>query len=174
MATIISGDSGGTAVTTATQKILQVVQSVKTDTASVSGGTFADIGLSASITPSSSSNKILIYVQANTGGSVGYSMKTRLMRDSTAIHIGDAAGNRPRATTENTGSYSTGTASWNNIPVNIVFLDSPSTTSAVTYKLQYASYVTYVAYINRSGSDSDTTTYDARTSSSIILMEVES
>jgi len=174
MATIIDGDSGGTAVTTATQKILQVVQSVKTDTASVSGGTFADVGLSASITPSSSSSKILVQVQANIGGSVGYSMKTRLMRDSTAIHIGDAAGSRPRATTENTGSYSTGTPSYNSFPLNIIFLDSPSTTSAVTYKVQYASYSTYTVYINRSGIDSNNTTYDARTASSITLMEVES
>jgi len=173
MATIISGSSGGTAVTTTTQKILQVVQSVKTDVASVSGGTFADIGLSASITPSSSSSKILVQVQANTGGSVGFSMKTRLMRGSTAIHIGDAASSRPRATTENTGTYSTNNND-NSFPVNIIFLDSPSTTSAVTYKVQYASYGSFVVYINRSGSDRDTSEYEARTASSITLMEVAS
>ena len=174
MATIISGDSGGTAVTTATQKILQVVQSVKTDTASVGGATFADIGLSASITPSSSSSKILVQVQANTGASAGFSMKTRLMRDSTAIHIGDAAGSRPRASTENTGTYSTGTPSYNSFPVSIIFLDSPSTTSAVTYKVQYASYNSFTIYINRSGSDLNTSEYEARTASSITLMEVAS
>tara|TARA_R110000803_G_scaffold200403_1_gene264746 strand:+ start:476 stop:997 length:522 start_codon:yes stop_codon:yes gene_type:complete len=173
MATIISGSSGGTAVTTATQKILQVVQSVKTDTASVGGGTFADIGLSASITPSSSSSKILVQVQANTGGSAGFSMKTRLMRDSTAIHIGDAAGSRPRASTENTGTYSTNT-NYNSFPVSIIFLDSPSTTSAVTYKVQYAVYGSFTVYINRSGSDLNTSEYDARTASSITLMEVAS
>ena len=173
MATIISGDSGGTAVTTATQKILQVVQSVKTDTASVGGGTFADIGLSASITPSSSSSKILVQVQASTGSTVGYSMKTRLMRGSTAIHIGDAAGNRPRASTENTGIYAS-TSNLSSFPVSIIFLDSPSTTSAVTYKVQYASYGTNTVYINRTGSDSNTSEYDARTASSITLMEVAS
>tara|TARA_B100001142_G_scaffold292205_1_gene310906 strand:+ start:1877 stop:2446 length:570 start_codon:yes stop_codon:yes gene_type:complete len=157
--------------TTAKGSVLQVVQSTKTDTASVTGGTFGDVGLSAAITPTSSSSKILVLVQANIGASAGYSMKARLMRGSTAIHIGDAAGVRPRATAQSTESYST-TPSFNAAQVNMNFLDSPSTTSQVTYKIQYASYSAFVVYINRTGSDSNTTTYDARTASSIILMEV--
>jgi hypothetical protein len=154
--------------------ILQVVQATKTDTASVTGGTFADVGLSASITPSSSSNKILVLVQANIGGSLGYSRKGRLMRNSTAIHIGDSGGNRPQATAEENGSYA-GNADYNSGQVIMNFLDSPSTTSATTYKVQYASYGSNLVYINRSGRDLDGGAgggYDARTASSILLMEV--
>ena len=154
--------------------ILQVVQATKTDTASVTGATFGDVGLSASITPLSSSNKILVLVQANISGSTGYSRKARLMRNSTAIHIGDAAGTRPQATAEENGSYA-GQTSYNAGQVIMNFLDSPSTTSATTYKVQYASYGPYLVYINRSGADLDAGAgggYDARTASSITLMEI--
>lgn len=154
--------------------ILQVVQATKTDTASVTGATFGDVGLSASITPSSSSNKILVLVQANISGSLGYSRKGRLMRNSTAIHVGDAAGTRPQATAEENGSYA-GQTSYNAGQVIMNFLDSPSTTSATTYKVQYASYGPYLVYINRSGADLDAGAgggYDARTASSITLMEI--
>jgi hypothetical protein len=151
--------------------IVQVVSNTKTDTASVSGLTFGDVGLSATITPKSSSNKILILVQANIGSSVGYSMKARLMRDSTAIHIGDADGNRPRATTEVSQTYGN-TITYNADQANMIFLDSPATTSQVTYKIQMASYSSYIVYINRNGADLDTSSYDASTASSITLMEV--
>jgi len=151
--------------------IKQVVQGTKTDTASVTGGTFTDVGLSASITPSSSSSKILVLVQANISGSIGYSMKTRLMRGSTPINIGDAASNRPRATTEATGSY-IDVSYYTAHSLSMTYLDSPGTTSQVTYKVQYMAYDSYVVYINRSGANLDTSGYDARTASSIVLMEV--
>ena len=67
--------------------IVQIVSFTKTDTASVTGPTFADVGLSVAITPRSSSNKILVLVQGNLGSSVGYSSKSRLMRGSTPIHL---------------------------------------------------------------------------------------
>ena len=151
--------------------IVQIVSSTKTDTASVTGSTFGDVGLSVTITPRSSTNKILVLVQANIGASVGYSMKGRLMRGSTPIHIGDGASLRPRATAESTSIYASNT-NYNAAQVNMMYLDSPSTTSATTYKVQYASYSTYVVYINRSGADLNTAEYDARTASSITLMEV--
>jgi len=151
--------------------IIQVVSNTKTDTASVTGATFGDVGLSVNITPTSSSNKILILVQANIGASVGYSMKTRLMRDSTAIHIGDSSSSRPQATTEVTQTYGSNN-NYNADQANIVFLDSPATTSQVTYKIQMASYSTYIVYINRNGADLNTTGYDARTASSITVMEI--
>ena len=151
--------------------IVQIVQGTKTDTSSVTGGTFADVGLSATITPRSSSNKILVLVQANISSNSGYSMKARLMRGSTPIHIGDAASNRPQATAEFTGCYAA-IADYNAVPLSMNFLDSPSSTSSITYKVQYAVYTTFVVYINRAGRDLDTSEYDARTSSSITLMEV--
>jgi len=152
--------------------IIQVASNTKTDTASITGATFGDVGLSVNITPTSSSNKILILVQANIGANVGYDMKTRLMRDSTPIHIGDAAGNRPRATVTISQTYGASHNDYNADQANIVFLDSPATTSQVTYKIQMASYSTYIVYINRNGEDFNTTEYDARTASSITVMEI--
>ena len=55
MATIISGDSGGTAVTTSTQKILQVVHATTTTQVDSTSASFVDTGLTASITPSATS-----------------------------------------------------------------------------------------------------------------------
>ena len=151
--------------------IIQVVQSTKTDTASVTGATFGDVGLSATITPKFSSSKILVMIQASISASVGFDIKARLMRGSTPLLIGDAAGSRPRATVNITQTYhSTNTYNCDQAIIN--YLDSPNTTAATTYKIQYASYASYVAYINRTGSDLNTTEYDARTASSIILMEV--
>lgn len=155
--------------------IVQIVSFTKTDTASVTGPTFADVGLSVAITPRSSSNKILVLVQGNLGSSVGYSSKSRLMRGSTPIHIGDTAGTRPQASTENTGTYLATTATYNAYTFSIMFLDSPSTTSATTYKIQLASYQSYLVYLNRSGGFLDGGAgggYDAATASSITLMEV--
>jgi len=153
--------------------IIQVVSSTKTDTASITGGTFGDVGLSVDITPTASSNKILILVQANIGSSVGYDMKARLMRDSTAIHIGDAAGSRPRVTTTITQTYGD-TYTYNADQAIMVFLDSPGVQAptSVTYKMQLASYSSNVIYINRNGADLNTSEYDGRGASSITVMEV--
>jgi hypothetical protein len=145
---------------------VQVIQTVKTDTYTQNSNTFTDIpGLSVSITPTSASNKILVMVTLNTVAATGYNLIGRLMRDSTPIFIGDAASSRPRAAFQNfhTSSESTYTISEN-------FIDSPNTTSAVTYKFQIKSGVT--AYVNRTILDRDTADYDARMASSIIVMEI--
>ena len=144
-------------------KVLQVVSTAKTDSFSAASTSYTDItGLSATITPSSSSSKILI--SANTNGSiVAY---IQLLRDSTAIFIGDTAGSRVRATQ---AIYATA----QNIPTasSFVYLDSPNTTSAVTYKLQgRAESGTF--YINRGSTDTDAGTSYPRTASSITVMEI--
>jgi len=152
--------------------IIQVVQGTKSDTASVTGFSWTNMGLEATITPGSTSNKILVMVQANIGASVGYDMKARLTRNGTAIHIGNQASNRPRVTTTITQTYH----STNNYAADqaiITYLDTPSSTSALTYSLQMASYSSYVVYINRNGADLDTAQYDGRGASSIVLMEVK-
>ena len=150
--------------------IIQVVQETKTDTASVTGGTFGDVGLSATITPKFSSSKILVMIQATISSSVGFDIKARLMRGSTPIHIADAAGSRPRATVNITQTYHS-TNYYNCDQAIINYLDTPGA-GTHTYKIQFASYSTYVLYINRTGSDLNTAEYDGRTASSIILMEV--
>lgn len=117
---------------TVTQKVLQVVSTVYSTRQSFSvaaGGTYYDTALTASITPASASNKILVMVtathqslyngQANIGSTLG------LKRNSTRIAgaIGDHV-----ATIGNAENLApTG---------NIILLDSPSSTSSVTYTVQ--------------------------------------
>lgn len=150
--------------------VLQVVQVVKTDTFSTQSAPFVDItGLSASITPSTASSKILVAYTTNFCSDTSFTgYVARLVRDATAIFVGDAAGSRPRATMS-------GATVNNYSPVQVSgqYLDSPATTSSVTYKLQAScSNGSPLLYVNRSIADRDTTYYDARDASSIILMEI--
>ena len=175
-ASITSDDIAAGAVTAAkigslpAGSILQVVQTEKTDvSSSVTGTTWTDFGISVNITPSSTSNKILILCKLQVSAAVGYDIKQRLMRDSTPIFIGDAAGSRPRASSTYMATYASAISS---LPVLISYLDSPSTTSQVTYKVQGANYTSGTVWLNRGPNDSDTANYDARTASSIIVMEV--
>jgi len=158
-----------TAAKRGTGAILQVVQTVKTDTFSTSSQSFTDItGLSASITPSSASNKILVSYTLSFA-SDGFPM-LKLLRGSTDIFVGDAASNRVRCLF---GGYTGGLHPGMVLPVSGNFLDSPNTTSATTYKFQTGviSASGYNIYLNRSASDTDYN-YHARTASSIVLKEV--
>ena len=167
----LPGDADGTILTsnTAVGKIIQVVQTVKTDTFSTSSQSFTDItGLSASITPSSASNKILVSYTLSFASN-GFPM-LKLLRDSTDIFVGDAASNRVRCLF---GGYTGGLHPGMVLPVSGNFLDSPSTTSSTTYKFQTGNITAtgYNIFLNRSVSDTDYN-YHARTASSIVLQEV--
>ena len=151
-------------------KVLQVVSATKTDTASSSSSTFADItGLSVSITPSSASNKILVIAYINVAYDYATSrIATRIMRDSTALAIGDSAGSRIRTS----GSAYVDIANYAPIVISVNYLDSPNTTSATTYKWQFSSMNnTGTVYINRSETDTDAND-NARTASGITVMEI--
>ena len=83
-----------------TGSVLQVVSTTKTDTfTSTTTGAFTDItGMSVSITPTSSTSKILVNVTGGCMGQVATSgFMLQLLRDSTAISVGDTAGSRIRA-----------------------------------------------------------------------------
>lgn len=148
--------------------VLQVVQGTpKSDTFSTTSTTLVDItGLSATITPSSSSNKILVFIDLHIGYSI-YAGVVHLLRGSTKIYAGDGGLSRG-------GLYSNVYASPGNalIPVTAVCLDSPATTSATTYKLQTATYGGGTQYVNRTGDDINESTRDGRTVSTITLMEI--
>lgn len=126
---------------TVTQKILQVVSVTKTDGFSSSSTTPVDItGMSASITPSATSSKILIlanlsYSSSNyTNG--GFPNLYFTMNDGSGNVIvqGDTQGVRKRGVINGMFFYSSGQL--NNAPIN--YLWSPNTTSAVTVKLRGA------------------------------------
>tara|TARA_Y100001951_G_C11178513_1_gene204516 strand:- start:109 stop:684 length:576 start_codon:yes stop_codon:yes gene_type:complete len=142
-------------------KVLQVVQTVKTDTFSTTSTSMTDLtGLSASITPSSSSNKIL--VNANFSSSTSEDSRVNvfnLLRDSTTI--AQPSGSGGFKGTRQGYIYNNG----NIITVDFNFLDSPSTTSATTYKIQM--------YVNGgTGYVGDRLANDMDNISTITLMEI--
>jgi hypothetical protein len=148
--------------------VLQVVSTNKTDTFSTTSTSFVDVtGLSLSITPSSATSKILVFANVQGNGTVSSAAPLhRLMRDSTAIAIGDAASNRSRVT----GQFFTTEPSAMNA-ASMAFLDSPATTSAVTYKIQMLSNSGGTVYINRSATDTDSFAF-GRGISTITVMEI--
>tara|TARA_B100001540_G_scaffold126588_1_gene112920 strand:- start:2379 stop:2987 length:609 start_codon:yes stop_codon:yes gene_type:complete len=158
--------------------IIQVKQTTKTDTFSTTSNSAVDVtGLSVSITPTSSSNKILFRYDLSVGGANGADQNhgaILILRDSTILHRGDARGsNRIRATNiinnGNAGQMYGFSAS---------ILDSPNTTSAITYKIQVfqtqnSSDSTKTVCINRAGRDADDSAgHDGNCASSITVMEV--
>ena len=128
--------------------ILQVVSTTKTDTASTStSGSFTDVsGMSVSITPSSTSSKILIIISLGTiSSNEGIAVAFKLLRGSTAV--GNTAGSDVYA------GFSSfygggGTGDEYMLSGSHNFLDSPSTTSSTTYKLQWRNS-SGTSYINR-------------------------
>ena len=112
----------------ATGKVLQVVQGSDSTQLSTTSTSLVDVGLSASITPSSSSNKILIIVDAQGQNPADVGWGNAIVRNSTVVFQTN--------TYSNYSSQETQT----NRRASYCYLDSPSTTSATTYKLQVYCY----------------------------------
>jgi hypothetical protein len=156
-------------------KVLQVLSTTKTDTFSVAGTTsLVDVtGLSVSITPSSASNKILItgFIGSATGPT-GNQTFYHLIRGATEIAKGDTSGDRRFAHTSAVGNVGV-IDDWVLTPIPFQFLDSPSTTSSTTYKIQVSGATAEnTHYVNRSVRDGASTTFDARIVSTITVMEI--
>jgi hypothetical protein len=149
--------------------ILQVVQTTKTDTFSSSSTSFVDItGLTATITPSSTSSRILVIANVAVADPVGYFVMVRLARGGSAILQGDAAGSRTRTggmLYNNPGSNNE-QHSWSQQVV-----DSPASTSTLTYSVQLMQINGATHYVNRLSRD-ENADYEPRSASSIILMEI--
>jgi hypothetical protein len=154
-----------------TGSVLQVVSTTKSDTWSASLPNWADItGLSVSITPSSASNKILVLTVVNYTTTGAASNGYRLVRNSTPISIADAAGSRPLFSGMNAdGNINT---SWI-MSSSTNYLDSPATTSAITYKVQAFGTYSGTMYVNFQSANRDNPQYDARSVSSITVMEIK-
>jgi len=115
-------------------KLLQVVSGTLTASTSTNSTSYSDTGLSATITPSAATSKILIYLNAPGAAAYAGTNQTdvrglfRLVRTSTTINAGTV------------GIYNQASASsQNHTPPYFAYLDSPSTTSATTYKITYRS-----------------------------------
>ena len=148
-------------------KIGQVVSVAKTDTFSSASSSFTDLtGITVNITPSATSSKVLILCSLSLSVTNGGGPQLKLVRGSTDIGIADAASNRARMTTSYVISAVDVIAA-----VPMIFLDSPSTTSQTTYKVQGFGYNTNTIYVNRTSDDADEV-YRQRGISTITVMEI--
>tara|TARA_A100001515_G_scaffold128050_1_gene114057 strand:+ start:52 stop:564 length:513 start_codon:yes stop_codon:yes gene_type:complete len=140
-----SGGGGG---------IIQIVETVKTDTTSQSltgSGNFSDIsGMSVSITPTSSSSKVYVVVTVavacNDGNRNNF---IQLRRDSTDIAKGTGGG------TTNGSFYHKTRDNFSPESISLNFLDSPATTSAVTYKMRWSGESGDTYFLNRNASNTN-------------------
>jgi hypothetical protein len=167
---IITSDGSGNITTgTGMGKVLQVVQGTTTTEVTVTGITFTDTTLTASITPISTSSKILILTSqsyyARRASSAYALCGARLLRGTTTIWNPNPE--------DSSGSYghgihllgtSTTTSAYGTIDFN--YLDSPSTTIATTYKTQIRAYsTTGIVSAQENGPNQNS-------ASSIILIEI--
>jgi hypothetical protein len=150
-------------------RVLQVVSTTKTDTFSGTltgpGGELEITNLNVAITPSATSSKILILAHISRSSNNG---NLKIKRDSTDICIGDAAGSRSRVSVNAAAGATYLAAS-----APLVFLDSPNTTSATTYKVffQSSNSNNVTVNVNRSGDDTDATSF-GRYTSTITALEI--
>ncbi len=132
--------------------VQQVVSTTKTDAFSTTSTSMTDItGLSVSITPSSTSNKILVtgnIVSSHSNDKLSY---FNLVRDSTNICTSTGASSTNVTVFQDTEAFSDFDRALLHIPIN--FLDSPSTTSSTTYKMQIQTPENTV-FVNRRGLNS--------------------
>lgn len=152
--------------------ILQILQTVKTDAFSTTSTTLTDVtGLSVSITPTLSSSKVLVVVQVGISGDASgtASPYISLLRGSTEIYLGDAAGSRPRVSYGLNGTtVNIGYGIWQG---TLIYLDSPATTTATTYKIQMRTSAGGTVCLNRTLADTDNSQFP-RTPSTITVLEV--
>ena len=106
-------------------KVLQVVQATTTTAVSTNGTSYIDTGNTVTITPSSTSSKILVMVSQSVRKTTDNSVSLKLLRGSTDLWSGQNL------------FHSQVNNHWDIVPMT--YLDSPSTTSATTYKMQFAS-----------------------------------
>jgi hypothetical protein len=150
--------------------VLQVVQALKQDNMSSTLTGWQDIpGLTASITPNAASNKVLVIAKVNGAGGTGAThIQLRLLRNGVEIGSGNADGSNTPCfaflpTGDNGDRMLNGTAH---------VLDTPASTAAVTYKVQYRNNnSTSTIYINR-GNGAGTPSYPLG-ASEITLMEIK-
>jgi len=157
--------------------VLQVKRTIKTDIgsfASANTDNYVDIpGMSVAITPLSTSSNILVFWSINISQSTTATQHIKLLRGTTAIGIADQSGNA--AQLRNNAIFRPASSPYDlDIGnVNGFVLDSPSSTSEQTYKLQGTLGHTYSGnyYINRGKLDTDED-YSGRTASQIMVMEI--
>jgi hypothetical protein len=157
--------------------VIQVAYGIKKDTWSAAGtatGYYEISGYSATLTPKSTTSKILVTGVIH-ASSWYWEIQGRIYRNGSVIDdaTGNARGSRTRATFSQTLYQGTGSVrdSWASIPFQ--YLDSPNTTSPVTYSLALNGYGTGTLGVNYNAySDPDSSDYYANPISTITAMEI--
>jgi hypothetical protein len=125
-----------------------VVQTVKTDLFATTSTTYVDItGLAVTITPTTNTSKVLVICHIQGGNSTTNIGRIRLMRNSTAINQSTGG------TSENMTTMFATNDSGSILSRTIVFVDSPGTISATTYKAQMFIGGGGTVFLNRRGSN---------------------
>ena len=178
--TLTLPDEAGTVLTSAgvpssampAGSVLQVVSVTKTDRFTTTSASYVAItGLSVTITPSSTSSKVLVSFDIN-GGISGAGGGLRIYRGETAIAVGneiqEPANNRMTAALYNGGDDSNSTPNR-----SMSILDAPNTTSATTYTLRVACVQSSgTIVINDQSSQVRNVNYAAVTASTLTSMEI--
>jgi hypothetical protein len=141
-------------------KVLQVVQATTTTSTTIASTTAVDTTITATITPSSATSKVLVLVNMVVNGSSTNGtlrVGARLVRTSTTILDYLPGGNNALMNSGGTGW----TAGDLTLPLSMTYLDSPSTTSATTYKVQG---------INSTVAGSASSIYQPNSAPSVILL----
>jgi len=185
--TLLTSGSAITASQLPAGTILQVVQATKTDTwvSNSLGSQWNDIPgqggsgtFQVQITPSSASSRILIVSHVPMSSTDGQVARSQLQRNGTPIFFGDAAGSRPLGLQQ----IYWAPAAWGGqssicvINIGGTFVDSPATTSTLTYKIVVGADNTGgagTARINTTVRDNNSAGTDSRTACSIIAMEIK-
>lgn len=134
--------------------VLQIVTGSTATGVTNNTNTYTDTGLTASITPKSSTSKVLVFVTQMMGknnNNAENRIAFRVLRDSTVIQTGGDLINYAGAVNYSIGTYAT------------MVLDSPATTSSVTYKTQF---------MNPNNTAGVIAQYGTGSTSTIILMEI--
>jgi len=126
--------------------VLQTVTSTLITTPSTTSALFGATGLSVTVTPRNSSSKFLLLAMANTGNTGAAWNYFNFARGTLLI------GNGVSATVQNVGGMTLIGDNSRMETVNMHYLDSPATASAVTYNLYWSTYAN-TAYLNRRGAD---------------------
>jgi hypothetical protein len=153
---------------------VQAVTAQKTDTFYTNSTAWVDVtGLSVTITPTKATSRIMLYlhVSMSTYGHGGI----RMLRNGSVIAAGDSHGSAFNLVTFwYYGTTSRNTTGYDSEAKVQTWVDSPNTTSAVTYKLQYANPYSssYYVGINYNAYDDANAGYTYRNVSSITAVEV--
>ena len=150
--------------------VAQVIQSNLLTKMSTGNTSYTDTGLQCQITPTSASHKVLVFMDASGSSGSSSSGHLRIIRDSTQLRIPDSPGSRTQNMSggiDNASTPSDGIAG-----ITSIFLDSPNSTSQLTYKVQIRQGSGgETTYFNRSVSDANDANQGIA-GSSLILMEI--